>query len=165
MRAVKRVQALKMKNCRFYQGNMDYFNGYFDIGVSLHACGVATDLVIQACIRKKASFVSCPCCYGSVQANHMLSYPRSKRYSSIAFKVSISFWPRAYYAKAVLQIDLLLFREFDTFEKIVDLRRIKMNVPFQLKIKGNGLCYSCCRSWALGPCCPGGLAALTALLP
>ena len=43
---------------------MDYFNGAFDIGVSLHACGVATDLVIQKCIQNSASFVSCPCCYG-----------------------------------------------------------------------------------------------------
>ena len=89
MRAVKRVQSLGLSNCRFYQGNMDYFKGRFDIGVSLHACGVATDLVIQACIRNGASFVSCPCCYGSVQANHMLSYPRSNVFSPIQFKVSI----------------------------------------------------------------------------
>jgi hypothetical protein len=30
---------------KLFQGNMDYFSGKFDIGVSLHACGVATDLV------------------------------------------------------------------------------------------------------------------------
>jgi len=87
-RAIKRVQGLGMTNCRFYQGNMDYFQGNFDIGVSLHACGVATDLVLQACIRNQASFVSCPCCYGSVQANHMLSYPRSQVFCKepISFK-------------------------------------------------------------------------------
>ena len=45
MRAVKRVERLGMTNCRFFQGNMDYFSGKFDVGVSLHACGVATDLV------------------------------------------------------------------------------------------------------------------------
>ena len=90
-RAIKRVQSLQMTNCRFYQGNMDYFKGHFDIGVSLHACGVATDLVLQACIRAQASFVSCPCCYGSVQANHMLSYPRSQVFCQepINFKVTI----------------------------------------------------------------------------
>lgn len=87
LRAIKRVQALGLENCRFYQGNMDYFQGRFDIGVSLHACGVATDLVIQSCIRNRASFVSCPCCYGSVQANHMLGYPRSRAFQDIAFKV------------------------------------------------------------------------------
>ena len=91
-RAIKRVQGLGMTNCRFYQGNMDYFQGNFDIGVSLHACGVATDLVLQACIRNQASFVSCPCCYGSVQANHMLSYPRSQVFCQepISFKVTFA---------------------------------------------------------------------------
>ena len=88
MRAVHRVQSLGLSNCRFYQGNMDYFKGRFDIGVSLHACGVATDLVIQACIRNGASFVSCPCCYGSLQKCHMLSYPRSNHFAPIDFKVS-----------------------------------------------------------------------------
>ena len=60
--------------------------------MSLHACGVATDLVIQKCIENKASFVSCPCCYGSVQENHMVSYPRSQIFKEvpIAFKVSFS---------------------------------------------------------------------------
>ena len=65
------------------------------------------------------------------------------------------FWPRAYYAKAVLQLDmLLLFRQFDTF---VWIARFETNGPFCLKIEGNGvLRYSCC---------PGGLVALAALLP
>ena len=35
MRAVRRVQALGLSNCRFYQGNMDYFKGRFDIGKSI----------------------------------------------------------------------------------------------------------------------------------
>ena len=59
-------------------GNLDYFCGSFDIGVSLHACGVATDLVINLCIQSKADFVCCPCCYGSLQQNHILTYPRSE---------------------------------------------------------------------------------------
>lgn len=70
---------------------MDYFKGKFDVGVSLHACGVATDLVIQACIENCASFVSCPCCYGSVQANHMVTYPRSQAFSAVPFKVKLFF--------------------------------------------------------------------------
>ena len=36
--------------------------------------------------------------------------------------------------------------------------------PFSSKIEGDGLRYSCCPvTWR--PCCPGGLAALAALLP
>lgn len=76
-RAKKRVEKLKLTNVKFCQSNLDYFKGDFNIGTSLHACGLATDLVIQRCIRKNAIFVSCPCCYGSLQDNHQLTYPRS----------------------------------------------------------------------------------------
>ncbi|XP_068972171.1 glutathione S-transferase C-terminal domain-containing protein homolog [Bombus flavifrons] len=76
-RAKERVNKLKLTNIKFYQCNLVYFKGDFDIGMSLHACGVATDLVIQQCIRKKAIFVCCPCCYGSLHNSHYLTYPRS----------------------------------------------------------------------------------------
>ena len=81
-RAIVRTQELGLKNCSFFQGNLEYFKGAFGIGVSLHACGVATDLVLKMCIENKADFVSCPCCYGKVQENHVLSYPRSKTFSN-----------------------------------------------------------------------------------
>lgn len=77
-RAKERVRRLNLTNVKFCQCNLDYFKGDFDIGMSLHACGVATDLVIQRCIRKRAIFVSCPCCYGSLQDCHQLTYPRSE---------------------------------------------------------------------------------------
>ena len=63
-------------------GNLDYFTGSFDIGVSVHACGVATDLVLKMCLDNRADFVSCPCCYGKVQENHVLSYPRSQMFAA-----------------------------------------------------------------------------------
>lgn len=76
-RAKERVKRLKLTNVEFYQCNLDYFKGHFDIGMSLHACGVATDLVIRQCIKEKAIFVCCPCCYGSLHDCHHLTYPRS----------------------------------------------------------------------------------------
>lgn len=82
IRAKVRASKLGLENIFFYQCNLDYFTGSFDIGVSLHACGVATDLVIQQCITKKASFVCCPCCYGSIQDTHLLMYPLSKKFQS-----------------------------------------------------------------------------------
>ena len=39
-----------MSNCRFFQCNLDYFRGAFDVGLSLHACGLATDLVLAKCL-------------------------------------------------------------------------------------------------------------------
>ena len=42
-----------------------------DLGVSLHSCGVLTDIAHQACLDQRAAFVLCPCCYG--QLNDMYS--------------------------------------------------------------------------------------------
>ncbi|KAL5279816.1 GSTCD family protein [Megaselia abdita] len=81
--ARKRAQELKLTNCLFYQTNLDYFEGKFDIGCSLHACGTATDIVIDKCLKVKADFVSCPCCYGSIQPMPHLQYPQSKAIKSV----------------------------------------------------------------------------------
>ncbi|CAK1555886.1 unnamed protein product [Leptosia nina] len=57
--------------------------GKFDVGVALHACGIASDLVLDKCLKANAKFVLCPCCYGSLHATNRLSYPRSKKFNSI----------------------------------------------------------------------------------
>ncbi|KAJ8664365.1 hypothetical protein QAD02_006027 [Eretmocerus hayati] len=83
-----RVERLSLKNVIFYQSNLDYFKGRFDIGTSLHACGVATDLVLQQCIKNNAAFVCCPCCYGSIQDCDLITYPRSQAFRDILDKKS-----------------------------------------------------------------------------
>ncbi|XP_075153872.1 glutathione S-transferase C-terminal domain-containing protein homolog [Haematobia irritans] len=82
-KAKERAMDLKLKNLRFYQSNIDYFNGNFNIGCSLHACGTATDIVLSQCRRAKAKFVSCPCCYGSLQPMPHIKYPLSKEFKSV----------------------------------------------------------------------------------
>lgn len=81
-RARERVQRLNLANIRFIQCNLDYFIGDFDIGTSLHACGIATDIVLMHCKQRNASFVCCPCCYGNVIEMPHISFPRSKFYRS-----------------------------------------------------------------------------------
>ncbi|CAG7826822.1 unnamed protein product, partial [Allacma fusca] len=81
-RAENRVKVLGLPNISFFQCNLDYFTGHFEIGVALHACGTATDLVLAKCVQMRASFVCCPCCYGAIQSNHMLHYPRSSSFLS-----------------------------------------------------------------------------------
>eukprot|EP00088_Acartia_fossae_P025248 TRINITY_DN2606_c0_g1_i1.p1 TRINITY_DN2606_c0_g1~~TRINITY_DN2606_c0_g1_i1.p1 ORF type:complete len:598 (-),score=84.53 TRINITY_DN2606_c0_g1_i1:198-1991(-) len=76
-RARERGIQLGLKNVWYFQSNIDYYKGSFDIGTSLHACGVATDLVIEKSRDQSADIVSCPCCYGAVQAVDGVSYPRS----------------------------------------------------------------------------------------
>lgn len=80
MRARERVDLLQLGNVRLCQSNLDYMIGRFDIGCSLHACGVATDIVLSLCINQKANFVCCPCCYGGIHPIPHIQYPRSVTY-------------------------------------------------------------------------------------
>lgn len=77
-RAKVRGKVLGLSNVLFLQTNLDYFSGCFDIGLSLHACGVATDIVMALCVAKGAHFVCCPCCYGAVLDMPHITYPRSE---------------------------------------------------------------------------------------
>lgn len=89
-RAHEHISALNLRNITILQCNLDYFNAKFDLGTSLHACGVATDLVLQTCILNKAHFVCCPCCYGGIQDCHRLKYPRSKEFSGLNYNCYLS---------------------------------------------------------------------------
>ncbi|XP_058445683.1 glutathione S-transferase C-terminal domain-containing protein homolog [Malaya genurostris] len=76
--AMDRVQRLGLSNVVYFQCNLNYFTAHFDIGVSLHACGVASDIVLEKCIDLRAKFVCCPCCYGKICELDAIQYPRSK---------------------------------------------------------------------------------------
>ncbi|KAM7317909.1 glutathione S-transferase C-terminal domain-containing protein [Alexandromys fortis] len=80
IRAKKRSDELGLSNIWFIQANMEYFTGMFNIGVALHACGVATDMVIEHCIQKRASFITCPCCYGFIQNTSKFNFPKSEKF-------------------------------------------------------------------------------------
>lgn len=81
-RARQRVKRLNLTNIRFFQSNLDYFIGDFNIGTSLHACGIATDIVLMQCKQRNANFVCCPCCYGKVIEMPHITFPRSKFFRS-----------------------------------------------------------------------------------
>ncbi|XP_059197309.1 glutathione S-transferase C-terminal domain-containing protein [Centropristis striata] len=80
VRAQSRSAELGLKNIGFIQANLDYFTGPFQIGVALHACGVATDMVMEHCIQAEAAFVISPCCYGFIQNAVKFTFPKSKRF-------------------------------------------------------------------------------------
>ncbi|TFK16190.1 TBC1 domain family member 9 [Platysternon megacephalum] len=83
VRAKDRSDELGLHNIWFIQANLDYFKGTFNIGVALHACGVATDMVIEHCIKAHAAFVICPCCYGFIQNTVKFTFPRSHRFKEV----------------------------------------------------------------------------------
>ena len=59
-------------------------------GTALHACGVATDLLLQQCINVNAAFVVCPCCYGYIQDTHTVTYPRSETFKLANITMQVS---------------------------------------------------------------------------
>lgn len=76
-----RLAQLHLPNAVLVQSNLDYFRGRFDLGVALHACGVATDLVLRSCLAVRAAFVLCPCCYGNLALPELpVQYPQSQLY-------------------------------------------------------------------------------------
>jgi len=81
-RAHSRVEKLKLKNVVIYHTNLGYYTGSFDVGVALHACGVATDMCLHKCFHSNASYVMSPCCYGKINKTDDISYPQSKNYQS-----------------------------------------------------------------------------------
>ncbi|XP_037079394.1 glutathione S-transferase C-terminal domain-containing protein homolog [Pollicipes pollicipes] len=76
-RAQHRIAALGLTNVSLYQCNMEFYRGAFQLGVALHACGVATDLVVEHCLAAGAALLCCPCCYGAVHDFGPVRYPRS----------------------------------------------------------------------------------------
>ena len=51
----------------------------FDVGVSLHACGSASDVALEKCLVAGASFVICPCCIGKVAHSRRSFVSRAMR--------------------------------------------------------------------------------------
>ena len=84
-------------NVRYHCGDLTQFAEAFDVGVALHACGAASDLVLQACVRASARYVVCPCCTGKLSTDRRdwyrfaatgengtrVAYPRSKAVASV----------------------------------------------------------------------------------
>lgn len=84
-RAKNTLNSIKIDNVSLLQCNLDYFRAKFDLGIALHACGVATDLVLQNCYTNRANFICCPCCYGGIHNTYHLTYPRSEALDKVRY--------------------------------------------------------------------------------
>ncbi|CAK8683809.1 glutathione S-transferase C-terminal domain-containing protein-like [Clavelina lepadiformis] len=83
-RARKRIKTIGLQNITIYQSNLENYRGVFNVGVALHACGVATDMVLRHCMEANSSFVISPCCYGRIKNTHSITYPQSAKYRGIS---------------------------------------------------------------------------------
>lgn len=87
----------RIPNLYSYHGTIQSYESDFDIGVSLHACGEASDWVLRKCLERRASWVVCSCCCGKLRrdasnpyvfqstgANEkQVTYPQSKTFASL----------------------------------------------------------------------------------
>lgn len=64
----------KVPNLSSYLGSIQSYTDDFDIGISLHACGEASDCVLRKCLEKKASWVVCSCCCGKLRRDAQNPY-------------------------------------------------------------------------------------------
>ena len=86
-----------LPNLSTYHGSIQTYPHDFDIGVSLHACGEASDWVLRKCLEQNASWVVCSCCCGKIQQDaknpyvyqstggneKQIKYPQSKVFASL----------------------------------------------------------------------------------
>lgn len=131
--ARRRVAQLKLNNVTIIQSNLDYFRGRFDLGVALHACGVATDLVLHTCLAQRAAFVICPCCYGNLAHPDLpVRYPQSELYCnrsiptddfSILARMADHITPSGRLAMAAVDLDRLARASQDNY--LVYLKKLK----------------------------------------
>ena len=78
----KRIKDSGLSNVELFNGYIQDFDMKFDLGIALHACGEATDLVQIRCLENDAAYILCPCDIGYIQ-NSSLKYPRSSFFSNI----------------------------------------------------------------------------------
>ncbi|GMF38924.1 unnamed protein product [Phytophthora fragariaefolia] len=74
--AKERIAAAQLTNVEIFCGFIDDYSKPFDVGIALHACGEATDMVMQKCLAERAAYVLAPCCVGKIKLSE-LAYPRS----------------------------------------------------------------------------------------
>jgi hypothetical protein len=65
--AETRRVALGLRNCHVHQGDVRAFVVGFDLAVSMHSCGLLTDLIVRKAVEQRARFVLVPCCYGQLR--------------------------------------------------------------------------------------------------
>lgn len=92
--AKERIRQSDVKNVTVWCGDVRYFDRSFDLGVALHACGAASDIVMEMCAKRNAAFVCCPCCVGKLRSTNVdinTTNVHSKRKDSFRFARSRAF--------------------------------------------------------------------------
>lgn len=76
-----RINEANLTNVELIVGMIEDYNDIFDIGIGLHACGGASDITLDKCLKVKSCFLLAPCCIGKI--NLVRNRPRSKIFNGI----------------------------------------------------------------------------------
>lgn len=60
----QRAAAAGLSNVHAFEGMIEQYREPFDVALGLHACGNATDHVLQLAVQQQAAFIVSPCCVG-----------------------------------------------------------------------------------------------------
>ncbi|KAF6255366.1 hypothetical protein COO60DRAFT_215250 [Scenedesmus sp. NREL 46B-D3] len=63
----QRAAAAGLSNVSVFEGMIEQFDRPFDVALALHACGNATDHVLQMAVHSRAAFIVSPCCVGKLK--------------------------------------------------------------------------------------------------
>jgi hypothetical protein len=64
----QRAAAAGLSNVAVFEGMIEQYTQPFDVALALHACGNATDHVLQMAVQRGAAFVVSPCCVGEQES-------------------------------------------------------------------------------------------------
>jgi hypothetical protein len=103
-------------NLYTYYGSIEAFSTdahrpTFDLGLCLHGCGEASDLVLRACGDNGANFVVCPCCVGKLNRQRCNPY---------IFQATTENVPTVLYPQSQAFRSILTAEQFDVLAKAGD---------------------------------------------
>jgi len=92
-------------NLKTFHGDIRSYTDSFDLGLALHACGEATDLAMDQCVKGGAAFLAAPCCVGKLSKEKSNPYTFQATQSNIS---SISY-PRSDFFRTTMGISDIEF--------------------------------------------------------
>eukprot|EP01138_Halocafeteria_seosinensis_P015951 gb/GECG01016278.1/.p1 GENE.gb/GECG01016278.1/~~gb/GECG01016278.1/.p1 ORF type:complete len:473 (+),score=51.87 gb/GECG01016278.1/:1-1419(+) len=76
--ALERASSLQLTNLNISHSSIEEFSEDFDLGIGLHACGAATDVILHKCMERRAAVLVAPCCVGKLKHSRCFQYPQSQ---------------------------------------------------------------------------------------
>jgi hypothetical protein len=64
---MERVETAQLKNVQAFTSSISAFTDHFDLAIGLHACGQASDDIINLAVTNRKPYLVAPCCFGKLK--------------------------------------------------------------------------------------------------